>query len=154
MFECGLEGISLKVIKKSQYEHSDGNEIVENTTATTTTATTTNTIENSQNEVHKGQTEEDTKQTKSVTLTPHLHEAGSSKNRKSILIEKSSKQPNENTTETSNTKEGEDATSKECVSVAKDTKNVSSCVIEVKVVWFNFAAPPRTPITRKIDYTR
>lgn len=32
--------------------------------------------------------------------------------------------------------------------------NASSCVIEIEQVWFNFAAPPRTPITRKIDYTR
>lgn len=33
-------------------------------------------------------------------------------------------------------------------------KNASSCVMEVCQVWFNFAAPPLTPITRKIDYTR
>lgn len=32
--------------------------------------------------------------------------------------------------------------------------NTVSGVIELKTVWFNFAAPPRTPITRKIDYTR
>ncbi|KAJ2953969.1 hypothetical protein O0L34_g1610 [Tuta absoluta] len=32
--------------------------------------------------------------------------------------------------------------------------NTSSCSVDLKVVWFNFAAPPRTPITRKIDYTR
>lgn len=32
--------------------------------------------------------------------------------------------------------------------------NTVSCVIELRTVWFNFAAPPRTPITRKIDYTR
>lgn len=32
--------------------------------------------------------------------------------------------------------------------------NASSCIIEIQQVWFNFAAPPRTPITRKIDYTR
>lgn len=32
--------------------------------------------------------------------------------------------------------------------------NTSSCVIEFKTVWFNFAAPPRAPITRKIDFTR
>lgn len=32
--------------------------------------------------------------------------------------------------------------------------NVSSCLIELRTVWFNFAAPPRAPITRKIDYTR
>lgn len=36
----------------------------------------------------------------------------------------------------------------------KDAGNTSSCSIDFKVVWFNFAAPPRTPITRKIDYTR
>lgn len=27
-------------------------------------------------------------------------------------------------------------------------------MIELKIVWFNFAAPPRAPITRKIDFTR
>lgn len=32
--------------------------------------------------------------------------------------------------------------------------NISSCVIDLKSVWFNFAAPPRAPITRKLDYTR
>lgn len=32
--------------------------------------------------------------------------------------------------------------------------NTVSCIIELKTVWFNFAAPPRTPITRKIDFTR
>ncbi|XP_045512611.1 transmembrane protein KIAA1109 homolog isoform X1 [Pieris brassicae] len=37
---------------------------------------------------------------------------------------------------------------------AKDNGNTSSCAIDLKVVWFNFAAPPRTPITKKIDYTR
>ncbi|KFB49612.1 AGAP007960-PA-like protein [Anopheles sinensis] len=35
-----------------------------------------------------------------------------------------------------------------------DNGKTSSCVIDFKTVWFNFAAPPRTPITRKIDYTR
>ncbi|CAG4943461.1 unnamed protein product [Colias eurytheme] len=37
---------------------------------------------------------------------------------------------------------------------AKDNGNTTSCSIDLKVVWFNFAAPPRTPITKKIDYTR
>jgi hypothetical protein len=32
--------------------------------------------------------------------------------------------------------------------------NTSSCVIELRAVWFNFAAPPHAPITRKIDFTR
>jgi len=29
-----------------------------------------------------------------------------------------------------------------------------SCVIQLNTMWYNFAAPPQTPITRKIDYTR
>lgn len=29
-----------------------------------------------------------------------------------------------------------------------------SCVIQLKTMWYNFAAPPQAPITRKIDYTR
>jgi len=32
--------------------------------------------------------------------------------------------------------------------------NTASAVIQLATVWFNFAAPPPTPITRKIDYTR
>ncbi|RVE46725.1 hypothetical protein evm_008645 [Chilo suppressalis] len=40
------------------------------------------------------------------------------------------------------------------VAPVKDNGNTSSCAIDLKVVWFNFAAPPRTPITKKIDYTR
>lgn len=41
--------------------------------------------------------------------------------------------------------------------VASNSNNngrASSCVIDLKTVWFNFAAPPSVPITRKIDYTR
>lgn len=40
------------------------------------------------------------------------------------------------------------------VAVSNNNGRASSCVIELKVVWFNFAAPPRAPITRKIDFTR
>nr|XP_042899305.1 transmembrane protein KIAA1109 isoform X2 [Parasteatoda tepidariorum] len=32
--------------------------------------------------------------------------------------------------------------------------DASSFITELKTVWFNFAAPPRTPNTRKIDFTR
>ncbi|PHT96435.1 hypothetical protein BC332_34639 [Capsicum chinense] len=54
---------------------------------------------------------------------------------------------------------GNDATCSETmnsqVAVSKNMdENASSCVVDVRTVWFNFAAPPRTPITRKIDYTR
>lgn len=40
------------------------------------------------------------------------------------------------------------------VQVANNNGRASSCVIDLKTVWFNFAAPPSVPITRKIDYTR
>lgn len=40
------------------------------------------------------------------------------------------------------------------VVAANEKGNISSCVIELKTVWFNFAAPPRAPITRKLDFTR
>ncbi|RXG59111.1 hypothetical protein Avbf_01112 [Armadillidium vulgare] len=35
-----------------------------------------------------------------------------------------------------------------------DKRDISSFIIELSTVWFNFAAPPHTPITRKIDFTR
>lgn len=40
------------------------------------------------------------------------------------------------------------------VRVANNNGRASSCMIDFKTVWFNFAAPPSVPITRKIDYTR
>lgn len=48
----------------------------------------------------------------------------------------------------------EETQARTLTTTTKDSGNVSSCIIEFKVVWFNFAAPPRAPITRKIDYTR
>lgn len=40
------------------------------------------------------------------------------------------------------------------VRLANNNGRASSCVIDLKTVWFNFAAPPSVPITQKIDYTR
>jgi hypothetical protein len=37
---------------------------------------------------------------------------------------------------------------------SSDNGKISSCVIDLKTTWFNFAAPPRAPITKKIDYSR
>lgn len=37
---------------------------------------------------------------------------------------------------------------------SNDNGKISSCVIDLKTTWFNFAAPPRAPITKKIDYSR
>ncbi|XP_042203884.1 transmembrane protein KIAA1109 homolog isoform X4 [Homarus americanus] len=35
-----------------------------------------------------------------------------------------------------------------------DKRDITSFMVELRTVWFNFAAPPHTPITKKIDYTR
>lgn len=43
---------------------------------------------------------------------------------------------------------------KAVIPVSNNNGRASSCVIDLKTVWFNFAAPPSVPITRKIDYTR
>ncbi|XP_071552185.1 bridge-like lipid transfer protein family member 1 isoform X2 [Panulirus ornatus] len=38
--------------------------------------------------------------------------------------------------------------------IKSDKRDITSFVVELRTVWFNFAAPPHTPITKKIDYTR
>ncbi|XP_074602504.1 transmembrane protein KIAA1109 homolog tweek isoform X2 [Brevipalpus obovatus] len=81
MFECGLEGITLKAIKKREMSEVEGNK-------------------------NGGSENED-------------QEKRDKKNRKE-----------------------------------KEKKEASSFVGEINVVWFNFAAPPKTPNTRKIDFTR
>ncbi|XP_069959318.1 bridge-like lipid transfer protein family member 1 isoform X14 [Cherax quadricarinatus] len=40
------------------------------------------------------------------------------------------------------------------VQMKGDKRDITSFVVELRTVWFNFAAPPHTPITKKIDYTR
>lgn len=62
-------------------------------------------------------------------------------------------QPTTSTGQNVSTQEKE---SKSVVAVSNNSNNgrASSCVIDLKTVWFNFAAPPSVPITRKIDYTR
>lgn len=128
----------MQVIKKSQYEHTDGQEVADKILN-----------EDAQNDVNKSE-----ETSKSNVTTPYLNDASNAKNRKSAQIINKTTQANEKHPQAGKSKESEDSINKECVPLSKDSKNVSSCVIEVKVVWFNFAAPPRTPITRKIDYTR
>lgn len=132
MFECGLEGVSVKIVKKSQVDQTDGeteDKLPEE--KVTETAIT-------EEEVNGG--------SKTQTATPRLSEQRLNMTRK---ISQESRQMNEKYLETPKAKENEIASKNE-----KDNGNVSSCVIELKVVWFNFAAPPPTPITKKIDYTR
>lgn len=119
MFECGWEGVSIKIVKKSQFEHIECDKPhIEKESLIIETAT------------QKSSEDNDNTATAETTenVTPKITETKKEK---------------------TNKKRKEDK-----VAHAKDSGNVSSCVIELKVVWFNFAAPPRAPITRKIDYTR
>lgn len=50
------------------------------------------------------------------------------------------------------TADGESSMSE--LSVVNIDRNTTSGIIKVHTVWFNFAAPPRSPNTRKIDFTR
>ncbi|CAH0548963.1 unnamed protein product [Brassicogethes aeneus] len=135
MFECGLEGVNLKVVKKSQFEHIEcnintpGDSILESNK-------TPNDLEHSDS-------------AKSCNATPKLNE---NKDKKTPNF--SVQTPKMHDEEKGDTGEHPKTECKDTAILAKDSGNVSSCIIELKVVWFNFAAPPRAPITRKIDYTR
>ncbi|XP_015586515.1 uncharacterized protein KIAA1109 isoform X3 [Cephus cinctus] len=121
MFECGLEGIKLKIVKRSQFEKNDNG-----------------------HDDKKADTE--IFYTDSVKSREELENAAASTTATTEVDTGPANTSNATQINTSAT----------CTSlVAKENNgNTSSCVIELKTVWFNFAAPPRTPITRKIDYTR
>ncbi|XP_052121267.1 transmembrane protein KIAA1109 isoform X3 [Frankliniella occidentalis] len=156
MFECGLEGVSIKVVKRSQLDRKEGE------------------IEDSEVEVAY---------TDSVRSRDDLDAAGEYNNpprfshADDTTSAKGTKLPGKQTL--SSVPEGStgsaasgpqppyadvDAAASTATSSAGNAQllparscnhaNTSSCVIELHKVWFNFAAPPRTPITRKIDFTR
>ncbi|XP_063974640.1 bridge-like lipid transfer protein family member 1 isoform X5 [Diachasmimorpha longicaudata] len=119
MFECGFEGIKLKVVKRSQFEKGENGQ---NEKKNETEIFYTDSV--------KSHEEIETKDT-----TPAAEE-DATKNDKKEPEEK--KQTGNSTSLVTKMANG----------------NTVSCVIELKTIWFNFAAPPRTPITRKIDFTR
>lgn len=66
-------------------------------------------------------------------------------------------QPSTSTAQNTTAHEKDNKTTVTAVAATAASNNngrASSCVIDLKTVWFNFAAPPSVPITRKIDYTR
>lgn len=73
-----------------------------------------------------------------------VHKAGSS----------DTQQPSTSTAQPAATSEKDSKTTAVAVTASNNNGRASSCVIDLKTVWFNFAAPPSVPITRKIDYTR
>ncbi|XP_026670200.1 transmembrane protein KIAA1109, partial [Ceratina calcarata] len=119
MYECGLEGIKLKIVKRSQFE--------------------------------KGENGNDDKKVES-----EMFYTDSVKSQEELDASKKSTSAATAEPETAPTNGAQINTSATCGSLASKAGNGNtvSCIIELKTVWFNFAAPPRTPITRKIDYTR
>uniref|UniRef100_A0AAR5PXF3 Bridge-like lipid transfer protein family member 1 C-terminal domain-containing protein n=1 Tax=Dendroctonus ponderosae TaxID=77166 RepID=A0AAR5PXF3_DENPD len=126
MFECGLEGVSLKVVKKSKFEQTD------TTISGSIDVPSVESVKSKENLESAANTPKNTVQ--SSTRTSTNKDSSTPKTEK-----KCSEEDNHQELEKDN---------------FKDNGNVSSCIIELKIVWFNFAAPPRAPITRKIDYTR
>ncbi|KAF7285801.1 hypothetical protein GWI33_009982 [Rhynchophorus ferrugineus] len=124
MFEGGLEGISIKIVKKSKF---DSDTPINGSIDTQTNES----IKSNENLESTGNTPRANTETKPTTKETHTPKP-----------------------EKKNAEEGSHAGELEKDSNTKDNGNVSSGVIELKIVWFNFAAPPRAPITRKIDYTR
>lgn len=205
MFECGLEGISTKMVKRSQFEksenadhniknNSDVNSSLDTSagdksaTATGSATTTTATAVSSDPGLAAKITESAAKLAGKKPTTPKPSTPrekilatfdGKGKESKDIVHKenkikfafKSSEsvhtppinedtrpQPTTNASANAsvNASRSNPQTAKQnaLVSVSNNNGRTSSCVIDLKAVWFNFAAPPSVPITRKIDYTR
>ena len=191
MFECGLEGISVKIVKRSQFEKSENAE--ENlkaepeiglTPEPNQTSVTTNPALNLVhllNEAGTSKAAEAIATTmKQITMkkpttpkpvvskdktgpfdklkeketTPKVEKETTPKLKEKVPLKETISsdeplKPNTESAENNNNTSSKDASSQE-----NDNGKLSSCIIDLKTVWFNFAAPPRAPITRKIDYSR
>ncbi|XP_075226335.1 transmembrane protein KIAA1109 homolog tweek [Lycorma delicatula] len=141
MFECGLEGVSFKVVKRSKFDKENEGDSVKPQGA-----------ENETNYTDSVRSKEEFENV--VVVNEHTQQSSSgnapvASNTSNNQPENSSINTQEGTADANNSNPGTNA-----VVVKGKDGNASSCVIQVQQVWFNFAAPPRAPITRKIDYTR
>lgn len=141
MFECGLEDIGIKFIKRCGYDSRKSNDL-EKEIHPEIEEKSTNTPANDYNVLRKISKTLDqpspSKQSHSSFNcdqpwdTPASFPSCVSERGSFSSIEKNKKDHNQ-----------------------RHLKgDASSFIIELKTVWFNFAAPPRTPNTRKIDFTR
>lgn len=195
MFECGLEGVGVKIVKRSHFEKSENSkeelaemtggaegvastgggfnltELVVGSTAEAAPASADGSGATSKAEAawrlitKKPPTPKTPKEKFPHALDANIaSETGAEQARKAPPkqaadedVEKGgtgSSQPQGTQKPSGNAgnaaKDGYD----KALSNLKGTDKTSSCVIELKSVWFNFAAPPCVPITRKIDLTR
>lgn len=172
MFECGLEGISMKIVKRSQFEKSENAEETLKTVA------------------EKAKVPDSTTHT-AMNFVQLLNEAGGSMKaaeaiattvRQMTMKKPTTPKPAASTKIKGNEKDPEKARPEKDPTITVEDENineppptklnstpinvgvkeessdtngkVSSCIIDLKTSWFNFAAPPRAPITKKIDYSR
>ncbi|XP_036340077.1 transmembrane protein KIAA1109 isoform X3 [Rhagoletis pomonella] len=173
MFECGLEGVGVKVVKRSHFEKSENTK--EDLAEITESATEAADIPRGVNisDIMGGVSADVTATSKAeaawrlITKKPPTPKTPKEKFQtalESIIVPERSESVSENRKSTSKPQTDEDPekggknSNKESFEQktpnVKETEKNSSCVIELKSVWFNFAAPPCVPITRKIDLTR
>lgn len=159
MFECGLEGVCVKIVKRSQFEKSENaeenlktSESEANTEANQSSITTNNNSGINQTVI-------DITAATTSKASEGLIKIGIKKpTTPKPSTPKEVKEPKVKEEEVPVTKEARPSSSNNMnnslVQQTNDNGKTSSCVIDFKTVWFNFAAPPRVPITRKIDYSR
>jgi hypothetical protein len=173
MFECGLEGISIKIVKQSQFEKSENAEEKLKTVAETVKApdTVTNTGMNLVQLLNEAGSSMKAAEAFATTVrqmtmkkptTPKP--TTSQKERKAVDVEKGKiekepqtileDEPKPDSTKHNPTPINLPNKQSQNNNTNNDNGKVSSCVIDLKTTWFNFAAPPRAPITKKIDYSR
>lgn len=198
MFECGLEGIRTKMIKRSQFEKSENNEdnlkTVVDSTAKGDAASAAEKVAASKDEAAAAAAAAGSRPSEVPVPKSNLKKPTTPKTPRQANADAKAKEPSEPlnvkdkikftfkscepaskapvavvTDEVLSSKNAKNATNaqtskestgnKECkesgvIAVSNNNGRTSSCVIDLKTVWFNFAAPPSVPITRKIDYTR
>ncbi|OWR42726.1 hypothetical protein KGM_210934 [Danaus plexippus plexippus] len=152
MFECGIEGVSVKVSQHSQ-SHKP-NEEKEKKPARTDNESCRESVKSAE---ELKPDKEKTKRTSGIEDLFRKRESNSKPSTPNLgnaqpppVPPAAPLPPEPSTPGPDEPSDGSTAT----VVPAKDHGNTSSCSVDLKVVWFNFAAPPRTPITKKIDYTR
>lgn len=153
MFECGLEGIKTKMIKKSQFEKSENNEKnikLDNRVTTKNDAQTSD-----KNNLDDGKGNDVKSKKPSTPKAPRDRQSKETDTKeKKFAFKTPDSMPSpvqeEGPTPKPQSTDGVSTSAKH----SDNNGRTSSCLIDFKTVWFNFAAPPSVPITRKIDYTR
>ncbi|PZC85968.1 hypothetical protein B5X24_HaOG214333 [Helicoverpa armigera] len=152
MFECGLEGISIKVSKHSQ-SHKPQTQTEEKKPLRPDNESCRESVKSA--EETKPEKDRSTKsRTSGIEDLFRKRDSSSKPSTPNLGSAQPPPVPPPPEPSTPGPEEPSNNDSTTTVVPLKDNGNTSSCAIDLKVVWFNFAAPPRTPITKKIDYTR